>query len=126
MTSASDALAAIGETSVLGLRRRVMALPSGDISYIDEGDGRTIVLLHGGPFTSLAFFRMVRALRGRYRVIAPDLPGFGYSTMGSALTGTLEDYARSVQELCEGLDLREFVLYVNDSSGIFGLMAASR
>lgn len=65
--------------SSLGLRIRRVATPSGDIAFVDEGEGPPVLLLHGAPLTSLGFVRVVRELRTQQRVIAPDLPGFGRS-----------------------------------------------
>lgn len=110
----------------LGLTRRRVRLRSGTITYIDEGAGRPVILLHGAPVTSLGFVRVIRGLRTHYRVLAPDLPGFGSSEPAETFDGTLAAYAAAVEEFCGALDLRDVVFYVNDSSGAFGLVAAAR
>ncbi|MFE9748558.1 alpha/beta fold hydrolase [Saccharothrix saharensis] len=48
-----------------------------DIAYDDEGDGIPVVLVHGHPFNRSMWRPQVERLRSRYRVIAPDLRGFG-------------------------------------------------
>jgi haloalkane dehalogenase len=101
-----------------------ISLKSGEISYIDEGKGKTILLLHGAPFTSLGYMRVINSLRKNYRVIAPDLPGFGRSTIGTGFTGSLENYSSFIQEFCEALELDDFYIYLFDSSGCMGLHAA--
>jgi haloalkane dehalogenase len=108
-----------------GLTHRRVTIPSGEIGYIDEGNGRPVVLLHGAPITSLGFVRVIRTLRGRCRVLAPDLPGFGGSTAAPGFPGSLTSYAAAIREFCEALDLSGLVLYVNDASGAFGLAAAA-
>jgi pimeloyl-ACP methyl ester carboxylesterase len=45
----------------------------------DEGEGETIVLLHGLFSTSFSFRKIIPELKKKYRVIAPDLPGIGFS-----------------------------------------------
>jgi haloalkane dehalogenase len=119
-------LPAAPERRVLGLTLRSVSLDSGKISYVDEGAGPPIVLLHGAPLTGLGFFRVIRELKGRYRVIAPDLPGFGYSTRALHFDGTLSSYARCVEEFCRALDLKGFYVYLNDSSGCIGFAALAR
>lgn len=109
----------------LGLRFRATELECGRIAYVDEGSGPVILLLHGAPVTSLGFMRVIRGLRDHHRVIAPDLPGFGFSSCASGFGGTLREYAQFVREFCVALDLRDLVIYVNDSSGSFGLAAAA-
>lgn len=109
----------------LGLRVCTMSTPSGELAYVDEGAGPVIVLLHGAPFTSLAYVRVIRRLRDRFRVIAPDLPGFGRSRAAPAFDGSLAAHARAVQQLLEALDLQQLVLFVCDASGSIGLRAAT-
>ncbi len=108
----------------LGHRSHVVALGSGRIRYIDEGSGPVVLLLHGAPFTSLGFTRLIRRLRKKHRVIAPDFPGFGGSTAAPDFGHRLVDYAAFVQEFCAALELEGITLYVNDSSGCIGLFAS--
>lgn len=112
--------------SLLGLARYRVRLDSGAITYVDEGRGRPVVLLHGAPTTSLSFVRVIRALAPHCRVLAPDVPGFGGSAPSRTFDDTLAAYAQMVEEFCLKLDLQESVVYVNDSSGAFGLVAAAR
>ena len=104
---------------------RRVALPSADTAYIDEGCGRPILLLHGAPLTSLGFAKVVEGLRQHCRVLAPDFPGFGCSTVRPGFKNTLREYARFVVDFCEALDLRDLTIFVNDSSGPIGLAAAA-
>ncbi len=110
----------------LGLTRRRVQVRSGTLTYVEEGSGRPVVLLHGAPLTSLGFVRVIRGLSAHFRVLAPDLPGFGQSEPGAAFDGSLAAYAAAVEEFCRALDLRDVVFYLNDSSGAFGLVAAAR
>jgi haloalkane dehalogenase len=110
----------------LGLQVRRVAIPSGNIAYIDEGDGPPVLLVHGGPLTSLGFVRVIRDLREHHRVIAPDLPGFGQSQASSSFAGSLAEYARSIMEFCGSLELERFVLFGCDAGACIGLTAAAR
>jgi haloalkane dehalogenase len=125
MEKSTAAGLSVADVQSLGLNIRRTTIPSGDIAYVDEGDGPPIVLLHGAPLTSLGFVRVVRALRSRHRVIAPDLPGFGQSEAAPTFAGTLAAYATSVQEFCESLKLRRFVMFGCDAGACVGLAAAA-
>ena len=50
------------------------------ISYEDYGSGPLIVLIHGSPGNSRVWLRVGERLADRYRIIAPDLPGYGATT----------------------------------------------
>jgi haloalkane dehalogenase len=108
---------------VLDLRVGRIRLASGDIAFVDEGTGPVVLLLHGAPFTSLGFLRVIRRLRASYRVVAPDFPGFGGSAAAPGFGATLRDYAEFVREFCRALALDDFTVYLNDSSACIGLAA---
>ena len=49
------------------------------LHYLDEGSGPAVLLLHGFPLNSTSFLNQISALRGAFRLIAPDHRGFGRS-----------------------------------------------
>ncbi|WP_020104709.1 alpha/beta fold hydrolase [Nocardia sp. 348MFTsu5.1] len=62
--------------------RKQVVVDGLDTSYLDGGEGKTVVLLHGGEFgagAELGFERILEALAARYHVLAPDMLGFGHS-----------------------------------------------
>jgi pimeloyl-ACP methyl ester carboxylesterase len=82
--------------------RRIMG-DGVNLSVLDEGEGRPVLLLHGFPDSSYLWRNQVPALAGAgMRVIAPDLRGFGESEKPAAV----EDYAitRSVADMVAVLD----------------------
>jgi len=74
------------------------------LAYDDTGSGPPVVLLHGYPFNRSLWQDQVEALRDKYRVITPDLRGFGDSdsTDGSA---TMSRMAKDVAELLDALEI---------------------
>jgi len=64
-------------------RHRSANIAGLDIFYREAGpaDAPVVVLLHGFPSSSHMYRHLIPALADRYRVIAPDLPGFGLSAM---------------------------------------------
>jgi pimeloyl-ACP methyl ester carboxylesterase len=94
-------------------------------------DGPTL-LLHGFPSASHQFRRLIDALGTRYRLIAPDYPGFGHGDAPeSAATGgpfayTFDHLADVVEGFVERLGLRRFALYVFDWGAPVGFRLATR
>ena len=68
------------------------------LAYDDGGSGECVVLIHGHPFDRTLWEPQLAALRGSFRVLAPDLRGFGRSpvTPGRVLMG---EYAADIEEL---------------------------
>lgn len=74
------------------------------IAYTDTGIGRPIVLIHGYPFNRSLWSEQVAALSSTYRVIAPDLRGFGDSD-ASPDTATMNLLAQDVAQLMDHLEI---------------------
>ena len=72
----------------------------GPIHYIDEGEGRPLILFHGNPDWSFLYRNMVIELRDRFRCIAMDYPGFGLSAHPGDGYGytELERYAKDIRK----------------------------
>ncbi|MGI9598339.1 MAG: alpha/beta fold hydrolase [Acidimicrobiales bacterium] len=99
----------------------------GPIHYIDEGEGRPLVLFHGNPDWSFLYRKMVIDLRGRFRCIAMDYPGFGLSVHPSDGYGyTPAEHAAAVGELIDHLDLDDAIIMGADWGGPISLEVASR
>ena len=95
------------------------------IHYLDEGpiDGDVIYLLHGEPAWSYLFRKMIPTLvDAGYRVIAPDMVGFGKSDKYI----DIDDYSHqmhvdTMSELIRKLDLKDMTAHVHDWGGLVGL-----
>jgi len=98
--------------------------PEGAISYLDEGRGPTVLLVHGTPSWSFEFREVVRDLATEYRVIAPDHLGFGLSDKPAQAGLRPEDHARRLAALVTALDLRDVILVLHDFGGPIGLPLA--
>ena len=88
----------------------------------------TIVLLHGFPASSFMYRDLVGQLAGRFHVIAPDYPGFGYSDTPSpsAFSYTFDHLADIMEHFTSQLRLDSYALYMQDFGGPVGLRLASR
>ncbi len=78
------------------------------LDYVDVGEGPALVLLHAYPLSSRLFEAQWRALSARYRVVVPDLRGFGKS-LSSEHTLTMEAMALDTIALMRKLSLPEAV-----------------
>jgi len=105
-------------------RSRYFDLEAGWMHYVDEGEGGPVVMLHGNPAWSFAYRRLIKALRGDYRCIAPDMIGFGLSDKPSDWSYLPEDHAENFGRFVEGLGLRDITLVVQDWGGPVGMSYA--
>ena len=89
-------------------------------------DGPVVLLLHGFPASSFMFRELIPRLADRYRVIAPDLPGFGFTEVPAArnYAYSFDALARTLGAFTEALDLARYALYVFDYGAPTGLRLA--
>lgn len=85
-----------------------------------------ILLLHGFPTSSHMFRNLIPALAERYRVIAPDLPGFGFSDAPDRkqFRYSFENLARVIDRFTEEIGLERYAIYVFDYGAPVGLRLA--
>ena len=103
----------------------------GDIRlhYVDAGppDGETLLLIHGEPTWSYLFRKMIPTFTAAgYRVIAPDLVGFGRSdkfTDEDAYSYPMQ--VKYMLELVRALDLNNVTFFGQDWGGLIGLRAVA-
>ncbi|MEW2386302.1 alpha/beta hydrolase [Micromonospora sp. NPDC047707] len=88
--------------------------------------GAPVVLLpHGYPSSSFQFRNLMPALGDRWRLIAPDLPGFGYTRADAGrFAYTFDAYADFLRHFVDVLGLTRYVIYLQDYGSQFGLRLA--
>lgn len=79
------------------------------LAYRDIGEGQPLLLVHGFPFSSAMWEPQISALRTVYRIIVPDLRGFGASELGQP-PGSLRPYADDLIALLDHLGLERVAL----------------
>lgn len=79
-----------------------------ELAFKDRGAGPVLLLVHGFPFDHSMWAGQIDALAARYRVIAPDLRGFGQSS-GQDERTTMQQFATDLAGLLDGLEIRESV-----------------
>ncbi|WP_316739130.1 alpha/beta hydrolase [Pedobacter aquatilis] len=89
-----------------------------NIFYREAGheNAPTILLLHGYPTSSHMFRNLIPILSANYHVIAPDLPGFGYSDAPdrNKFAYTFDNLGKIMQGFIDVLALKRFAIYVFD------------
>jgi haloalkane dehalogenase len=97
--------------------------------YVDEGpaDGEPVLLMHGQPSWSYLYRKMIPIfVAAGYRVIAPDLIGFGKSDKPTERSNyTYANHVAWVKALLEAIDLRDITLFCQDWGGLIGLRVAA-
>lgn len=100
-----------------------------DVFYREAGakDAPVLLLLHGFPSSSHMFRELIPMLADRFRVIAPDLPGFGYTKAPArgAFDYTFDNLAKVIDEFTQALSLRTYALYVFDYGAPTGYRLAA-
>jgi pimeloyl-ACP methyl ester carboxylesterase len=98
------------------------------VFYRAAGDpsAPVVLLLHGFPTSSFMFRELIPRLADRYRVIAPDLPGFGFTEVPEQrkYTYSFEALALTVAAFTEALKLQRYALYIFDYGAPTGLRLA--
>ncbi|MCW8858628.1 MAG: alpha/beta fold hydrolase [Deltaproteobacteria bacterium] len=97
--------------------------------YLDEGQGETLLMLHGNPSWSFYYRHLVRELRSNYRLIVPDHIGCGLSDkpVDSQYSFTLEQRVDDLDSLIQYLGLKtKITLILHDWGGMIGMAWAAR
>jgi len=85
-----------------------------------------ILLLHGFPTSSFQYRELIPRLADRYRVIAPDLPGFGFTEVpvGRGYTYSFDALAKTIFAFTQALKLTRYAMYVFDYGAPTGFRLA--
>jgi len=101
-----------------------------DVFYREAGPktAPVLLLLHGFPTSSNMFRNLIPRLAGSFRVIAPDYPGYGFSSMPDRkdFAYTFENLTNIVEQLTLKLGLDAYSLYVMDYGAPIGYRLALR
>jgi pimeloyl-ACP methyl ester carboxylesterase len=98
------------------------------VFYREAGpaDAPVLLLLHGYPASSHMFRELIPRMATSYRVIAPDLPGFGFTTVPPERNYkySFDALARTAEAFVETLGLKKYALYIFDYGAPVGLRLA--
>jgi pimeloyl-ACP methyl ester carboxylesterase len=110
---------------------KYQTLPSEEkVFYRESGSihSPTIVLLHGFPSSSHQFRNLIPILAQKYRVIAPDLPGFGFTSVPSSYKYTFDNLAETIDSFLEKIPdpPSKYSIYVFDYGAPTGFRIATK
>ena len=98
------------------------------VFYREAGEpgAPVVLLLHGFPTSSFMFRELIPRLAGQFRVIAPDLPGFGFTEVPAErkYTYSFDALARTMEAFTDALGLNRYAIYVFDYGAPTGLRLA--
>ncbi|KAI5918128.1 Alpha/Beta hydrolase protein [Camillea tinctor] len=94
--------------------------------YAGPPDAPVILLLHGFPASSFMFRNLIPLLALSYHVIAPDLPGFGFTQVPSERNYqyTFANFAKTTEAFLDALHIEQFAVYIFDYGAPTGLRVA--
>ena len=91
------------------------------LSYVDEGHGPAVVMVHGNPSWSYLYRNLITALKGEYRCLAPDHLGCGLSDKPQHYSYRLHNHIENLEQLLDHLRIKRCVLVVHDWGGAIGM-----
>ena len=110
------------------IRYRSIAIDGLTIFYREAGDPKapTLLLLHGFPTSSHMFRGLLPLLADRYHLVAPDLPGFGFSDAPDRkrFNYTFDNLAKVVDHFTEAVGVKRYAIYVFDYGAPVGFRLA--
>lgn len=118
-----------GRPDVVQTLHKTIQIDGLDIFYREAGpaDAPVILLLHGFPTSSQMFAELMDDLGDEYRLIAPDYPGFGNSSMPalSEFDYSFDNLATVVEKFIDEKGLSNYALYVMDYGAPVGYRIAT-
>lgn len=94
------------------------------LHYVDEGEGSSVVMIHGNPTWSFYYRNLIKSLEPNHRCLALDNMGCGLSDKPQAYDYTLKQHIENVVAWIKELELESFDLVVHDWGGAIGMGVA--
>ena len=108
---------------------RTVSIDNVDIFYREAGNPEhpTLLLLHGFPTSSHMFRNLIPALADKYHVVAPDYPGYGFSSMPGVdeFDYSFDNVASIIEKFTDVIGLDKFSLYMMDYGAPVGFRIAT-
>ena len=95
------------------------------VAYYDDGDGEPVLFCHGIPTSSFLWRDVVPPLSDEYRVIAPDMVGYGNSAMHDGFDRSIRAQEELIAGVVDELDLGTLSFVGHDLGGGVGLRYAA-
>jgi len=108
------------------MHHRRIEISGHSVFYREAGDPKrpTLLLLHGFPTSSHMFRDLVPLLVDQYHVVAPDLPGFGFTQSPAGFRYSFDSLAEVIGGFVDALGLKRYAIYVFDYGAPVGFRLA--
>ena len=117
-------------SSYVDVKYKTVEIDGLDIFYREAGnpDNPTILLLHGFPTSSHMFRDLIPQLADQYHLVAPDYPGYGYSSMPSVdeFEYSFDNVTNIVDKFIDKVGLKTYSLYLMDYGAPIGFRIATK
>ena len=117
-------------TTAVHMQDKTVKIEGLDVFYREAGPSNApvVLLLHGFPTSSHMFRNLIPALADKFRLVAPDYPGFGNSSMPTvdAFDNTFDNLAHVIEKFTEAVALSRYTLYVQDYGAPIGFRLAAK
>jgi pimeloyl-ACP methyl ester carboxylesterase len=106
-------------------RKRLLELRNARVAYYEEGDGPPIVLIHGCPFSSFIWRKVIGELSPDYRCLAPDLLGLGDTETARDADWSLRSQATMIIAFLDELGIPSAHIVGHDHGGAVAQLLAA-
>jgi haloalkane dehalogenase len=103
-----------------------MKVRDSEMAYVDVGEGKPVVLLHGNPTSSYMWRNVIPYAQGLGRCLTPDLIGMGQSGKSLRYAYKFNDHAEYLDVWFDTLDLQDIILVVHDWGAALGFHRTCR
>lgn len=114
------------ERSKGDLEIKQVQIDSTNLVYSESGKGETLVLVHGFGGDKDNWTRMTPFLNAKFRIISPDLPGFGDSDRNTSLNYSVSEQVKRLHLFIEKLGIKKFHIAGNSMGGAISAAYASK
>src|SRR5260221_8456278 len=111
---------------VAGIKHTYIKISTAKIHVAEVGQGKPLLLLHGWPQHWYVWRKIIPELSKSFRLIMPDLPGFGWSEMPKDKNFRKETLAENILELIDILKLKRVGLIGHDWGGWIGFLMCQK
>ena len=98
----------------------------GRIAYVERGEGKPVLFLHGFPLNSYQWRDVIGRVWHRRRCIAPDFLGLGYTEVGNQPDVVPGTQVAMITGFLDSLSIRKFDIVANDSGGAIAQLLAAK
>ena len=130
LTTTSYSMTGREGSAYTAIKYKTIRVEGLDIFYREAGDASkpTILLLHGFPSSSHMFRDLIPKLSHKFHVVAPDYPGFGYSSAPSVdqYDYTFDNLSNVIEKFANTIGMKRFAIYVQDYGAPIGFRIAVR